>query len=186
MTPSSLNQLDEAVRIIRRGGVIAYPTETVYGLGCDPAMQNALLRILAIKRRPATSGFILIAARWEQLDGWIEPSLAERQRLDTPLTQPVSWIVTAGPLATPLLTGQRPTLAVRLSSHPVARRLCELGATPLVSTSANRHGKAPLLVSSELRQELGEEIDLVVDARAGGGRPSEIREAATGKVLRPG
>ncbi|MCC7329153.1 MAG: Sua5/YciO/YrdC/YwlC family protein [Gammaproteobacteria bacterium] len=180
-------QLRQAARILHAGGVIAYPTEAVFGLGCDPAAEEALLRILAIKRRPAAAGFILIAAAWEQLDGWIAPTRAQRRRLVAPAPQPVSWVVRAGPLCTPLLTGDRPTLAVRITRHPVAAALCMIAQMPLVSTSANRHGRPPARTALAARRHLGASVDLVVGGATGGARrPSEIRDAATGAVLRHG
>ncbi len=179
--------LRQAARVIRSGGVIAYPTEAVFGLGCDPAAEAAVLRILAIKGRPAAAGFILIAAGWDQLEGWIAPTPAERQRLSAAAARPVSWVVRTGPLAYPLLTGDRPTLAVRVTTHPVAAALCQLSGVPLVSTSANRHGRPPARTALAVRRSLGPQLDLVVAGAAGGERrPSEIRNAATGAVLRPG
>jgi len=176
-----------AARVVRAGGVIAYPTEAVYGLGCDPAAVEAVLRILAIKGRPAAAGFILVAASWAQLEGWIAPTPAERRRLGQRLARPVSWVVRAGPLAYPLLTGDRPSLAVRVTRHPVAAALCELSGGPLVSTSANRHGRPPARTALAARRRLGTEVDQVVGGEVGGAhRPSEIRDAATGTVLRPG
>ncbi|MBW7930643.1 MAG: Sua5/YciO/YrdC/YwlC family protein [Gammaproteobacteria bacterium] len=184
---AALFQLRRAARIIRSGGVIAYPTEAVFGLGCDPAAEEALLRILAIKQRPAAAGFILIAADWAQLEGWISPTVAERERLLEPAGQPRSWVVRAGPLCTPLLTGDRPTVAVRVSSHPLARALCELADTPIVSTSANRHGRPPARSALAARRRFGASVDLVLGGATGGAsRPSEIRDAATGRVLRAG
>lgn len=184
---AALFQLRRAARIIREGGVIAYPTEAVFGLGCDPAAEEALLRILAIKQRPAAAGFILIAADWAQLEGWISPTAAERERLLEPAGRPLSWVVRAGPLCTPLLTGDRPTVAVRVTGHPLARALCELADTPIISTSANRHGRPPARSALAARRQLGASVDLVLGGTTGGAtRPSEIRDAATGRVLRAG
>lgn len=179
--------LQQAARLVRAGGVIAYPTEAVYGLGCDPGAVEAVLRILAIKGRPAAAGFIVIAAGWEQLEGWIAPTPAERRRLRQSVARPVSWVVSAGPLAYPLLTGDRPSLAVRVTRHPVAAMLCELVGGPLLSTSANRHGRPPARSALAARRQLGAAVDQVVGGEVGGSRrPSEIRDAATGAVLRPG
>jgi len=180
-------QLRQAARILREGGVIAYPTEAVFGLGCDPAAEPALRRILAIKQRPAAAGFILIASGWAQLEGWISPTAEQRDRLLAPLDRPVSWVVPAGPRCNPLLTGGRPTVAVRVTTHPVARALCELAAMPIVSTSANRHGRPPARSALAARRQLGASVDLVLGGSTGGAtRPSEIRDAATGQVLRAG
>lgn len=179
--------LRRAVRVIQAGGVIAYPTEAVFGLGCDPADERALSRILAIKGRPAGAGFILIAAGLDQLQGWILPTPAEHRRLASRPRQPVTWVVRAGPRAGRLLTGGRATLAVRVTEHPVAAALCAAARMPLVSTSANVHGRPPARSALAVRRQLGARLDLVVPGATGGRlRPSEIRLASSGKVLRAG
>jgi L-threonylcarbamoyladenylate synthase len=179
--------LRRAARILGAGGVVAYPTEAVFGLGCDPGCEAALHRILAIKGRPARSGFILIASEPAQLEGWIAPTRAEQRRLGSAARVPVTWVVTAGPRVGALLSGGRPTVAVRITAHPLAAALCATAARPLVSTSANRHGRPPARTALEVRRRLGREVDLVLPGATGGrARPTEIREARTGRVLRSG
>ncbi len=179
--------LRRAVRVLRAGGVIAYPTEAVFGLGCDPSNEQAITRIIRLKGRAASAGLILIAADRTQLRGWIAPTPAEERRLASGTAQPVTWVVTAGPKATACLTGGRRTLAVRITAHPFARALCREAAMPLVSTSANRHGRPPARTALEVRRRLGARIDLVLPGRTGGyRRPSEIRDARRGTVIRPG
>jgi L-threonylcarbamoyladenylate synthase len=179
--------LRRAARVLRRGGVIAYPTEAVFGLGCDPRCDMALRAILRIKGRSARSGFILIAARREQLKGWIAPTAAEERRLVSRSVRPVTWIVTAGARTPGIIRGGRPTIAVRLTRHPLAARLSELAAMPLVSTSANRHGRPPARTALQVRRRFGTAIGCVVPgATSGLDRPTEIRDARTGQVLRPG
>lgn len=179
--------LRQAARVVLGGGVIAYPTEAVFGLGCDPGCEEALRRIVAIKGRPDRSGFILIAADPVQFEGWIAPCPEESRRIATPHAGPLTWVVTAGPRATPLLTGGRDTLAVRVIAHPLAAGICRNAAMPIVSTSANRHGRPPARTTLEVRSRLGAVVDLVVPGATGGARrPSEIRDARTGAVLRPG
>jgi L-threonylcarbamoyladenylate synthase len=179
--------LRRAARSLRKGGVIAYPTEAVYGLGCDPACRTAIERILEIKGRPSGAGFILIAASLAQLAGWIAPQPSEQQRLESPAARPTTWVVTAGPKARRWLTGGRHTLAVRVTTHPLAAALCHAAAGPLVSTSANRHGRPPARTALAVRRQLGRQLDLVVPGSTGGlKRPSEIRNARTGEMLRRG
>ncbi len=185
MTASPL--LRRAARLLRRGGVVAYPTEAVFGLGCDPGDEAALRRILAIKGRPGRAGFILIAANRGQLQGWIAPTAAEQRRLAAPTRSPVTWVVRAGPRAPRLLTGGRPTVAVRITTHPIAAALCRAAGMPLISTSANVHGRAPARSALAVRRRLGRRLDVVVPgATSGQPRPTEIRLAATGAVLRRG
>jgi L-threonylcarbamoyladenylate synthase len=179
--------LQRAADHVRRGGVIAYPTEAVYGLGCDPAAHPAVERIVRIKGRSAGAGLILIASDLAQLEGWIAPTASERQRLDTHTAEPVTWVVTAGPRAYALLTGGRGTLAVRLTTHPLAAALCRTVAMPLVSTSANRHGRPPARTALMVRRRFGAEVDYVLGGATGGrANPSEIRDARSGAVLRRG
>lgn len=172
---------------MRAGGVIAYPTEAVFGLGCNPACEEALQRILVIKARPGGAGFILIAADPAQLDGWIAPTAAEAASLRAPTTAATTWVVTAGTRASMLVTGGRHTIAVRITEHPIASALCSAAGMPLVSTSANRHGRRPARTALEARRWFGAEIDFVVNGATGGlARPTEIREARSGLVLRAG
>lgn len=180
-------QLRRAARVIHAGGTVAYPTESVFGIGCDPGCEEALRRIVALKGRQPRSGFILIAADRGQLEGWIAPQAAESRRLDSETPVPTTWIVTAGPRAGALVTGGRSTVAVRITHHPLAAALCRAARLPLVSTSANRHGRPPARTALGVRRRFGRLLDCIVPGPTGGrARPSEIRDARTGAVLRPG
>lgn len=182
-----LTLLRLAGEVIRDGGVVAYPTEAVYGLGCDPGNPRAVQRIKTLKHRPPGMGLILIAAEPEQLAGWIDPSAAELKALLTPTSKPTTWIITAGPLAGRWLTGARTTLAVRITEHALAADLCRNAGMPLVSTSANRRGRPPARSALSVRCRFGAGIDLLVPGETGPAlRPSEIRVAATGHCLRAG
>jgi L-threonylcarbamoyladenylate synthase len=179
--------LRRAAQVLREGGVIAYPTEAVFGLGCDPGCDSAVRRILAIKARPGGAGFILIAADWAQLEGWIAPTPAEEARLLAPADAPITWVVTAGARAPMQVTGGRRTIAVRITRHAVAAALCTAAGMPLVSTSANRHGRRPARSALAARRWFGATIDLVVPGEVGGlAKPTEIRDARSGVVLRGG
>ncbi len=179
--------LRRAARVVRSGGVIAYPTEAVYGLGCDPSAAEAVRRILRIKGRSSRAGLILIADSAARLRGWIAPTAAERRRMTSRTARPVTWVVTAGPRAHRLLTGGRNTIAVRVTAHPLAAALCRAAAVPLVSTSANRHGRPPARDALAVRRRLGPQIDFVLGGATGGrARASEIRDARSGTVLRRG
>jgi len=179
-------KIRRAAEAIRAGGIVAYPTEAVYGLGCDPANHRAVQRILALKRRLEAAGLIIIAADLEQLADWIDPDATEARRLREPGAL-VTWVVTAGP-ATPIwITGGRPTVAVRVTRHPVAAALCRAAHTPIVSTSANRSGCAPARSERAVRIAFGTTIDHVLTGPTGSAeQPSEIRLARSGAVLRPG
>ena len=179
--------LRRARELILGGGVIAYATEAVFGLGCDPLNAQAVARILAIKQRDAAKGFILIAADISQL----EPFMQIDQRMRTALLEtwpgPVTWVVPASGGVPEYLTGGRDTLAVRVTAHPVARALCEATGLALVSTSANLSGHSPLRSPITVRRLLGKHVDYVVPGTVGGlKKPTEIRDARTGAVLRAG
>lgn len=178
--------LDPAVEALRHGGVIAYPTEAVFGLGCDPGDADALGRLLALKQRPADKGLILIAADEDQLAPWlapIEPALARRVRPTWPGA--TTWLLPAAPDCPALLSGGHDTLAVRVTDHPVAAALCRTWGGALVSTSANRSGGEPARDADGARALFGGAVDAVVDAPVGAReRPSVIRDARTGATLR--
>jgi len=167
-------------------GVIAYPTEAVFGLGCDPFSDVALNRILAMKGREAHKGFILIAASQAQLTPYLAPlSLQWQAQLEAAWPGPVTFVLPASSAASELLTGGRDTLAVRVSAHPQVIELCTAVGHALVSTSANRSGSQALRSSIEVRQEFGSSIDVVVDGDVGTlDAPTRIIDIRTGQQLR--
>ena len=176
----------DAARVLRQGGVIAYPTEGVFGLGCLPDDHEAVGRILAMKRRDPAMGLILVVSRPGQLAGFVDLAADELQQLRSTDDQPVTWIVPASDEVPPWIRGDHRGVAVRLTTHPVARALCEAADSPLVSTSANVSGRPPVKSPFVLRRQFGALVDYIVPGRCGPARgASEIRDFATGKVLRP-
>ena len=180
-------RVDRAARIVLAGGVIAYPTEAVYGIGCLPDLDEALARVLVLKRRAAGKGLIVVAATIAQLEPLAEiPEGAIGAEIRKGWPGPITWIVPARPGVSPLLTGGRPTLAVRVSDHPIVRQLCQRTGSALVSTSANRSGAMPAQTALGVRRQLGGDIDFVLAGPLGDStRPTEIRDSATGAVIRP-
>jgi len=180
-------QIRKAARLLRAGGVIAYPTEAVYGIGCNPLDREAVRRILEIKRRPMDKGVILIASRFEQFAPFVEKPAPEVQRqLDESWPGPVTWLLPCRPETPVWLRGRHSTLAVRVTDHPTASALCEAFAGPIVSTSANASGRPPARNALQARLRCPG-IDLYLGGRTGGReRPSEIRDAATLAVVRAG
>ncbi len=177
----------QASVVIRRGGTIGYPTEGVFGLGCLPDQKAAIRRILKIKQRRAAAGLILLSATRELLDGWVSDEDLELLPEPAPADTPVTWIAKRGSLAGPLVTGGRPTIAVRISRHPIASSISRHADSPIVSTSANRAGHRPAQTLLQLRCWFGAEVDMIVPGALGGlDRATEIRVLATGEVLRPG
>jgi len=179
-------QLTRAAAVIRAGGVVAYPTEACFGLGCDPRNPAAIRRILRIKRRRRDKGLILIADHHRRLLRFVDSfEVACREQIFASWPGRHTWLLPAGPFASRWLRGDHPTLAVRVTAHRGAATLCRLARMPIVSTSANRSGRRMLRSADAVRREFGGEIDAVVDGRIGGAaQPSVIRDAATGAVLR--
>lgn len=177
--------IQKAARVLRRGGIVAYPTEGVFGLGCLPGEAKAVERILEIKQRDRAQGLILIAASKEQLAPWARlPADAE---LPSTLEHPVTWLVPAQPSVADNIRGRHATLAVRLTVHPVAAALCAAAASALVSTSANVSGRPPARTSFALRKQFGRLVDYIVPGECGpAAGASEIRDLQSGAVLRPG
>ncbi|MCK0715976.1 L-threonylcarbamoyladenylate synthase [Chromohalobacter sarecensis] len=174
-----------AVAALRRGALVAYPTEAVWGLGCDPDDDAALGRLIELKQRDPAKGLILIAGSVSQLAPWLEGlDEAQRARLAALQTVPTTWLVPDNGRARPLLRGEHATLAVRVSDHPLVQALCDAFGGPLVSTSANRAGEPPAMSADDIRATFGEAVTRVDGALGGYARPSTIRDLASGEVLR--
>jgi L-threonylcarbamoyladenylate synthase len=176
----------DAARCIRAGGIIAYPTESVYGLGCHPLHKAAVYRLLELKQRQADRGLILIAHDFTQLTPFLAP-------IDKPLLQnimqqwpgPHTWLLPVQPWVPYWIRGRHETLAVRVTAHPLAAALTRSCGTPLVSTSANISHRTPAKSPLRVRQIFGEQIDLILSGPLGGlHRPTPIRDARSGTLLR--
>ena len=182
LTPS------EAAAILHAGGVIAYPTEAVWGLGCDPFDETAVLRLLAIKQRPVDKGLILVAAALSQLDGladWDALPAARRDVVFASWPGPHTWIVPATTRVPRWITGAHDSVAVRVSAHPVVIALCEAFGGVLVSTSANPAGAPAPRTLESIDTGLRAAIDGSVPGQTGGlPRPTPIRDALSGAELR--
>lgn len=175
----------EAVRRIAAGGIIAYPTETVYGLGCDPFNGTAVLRLLELKQRDIDQGVILIASHFMQLEPLLLPlDHATRKRVSAWQDKPVTWTLPCPPDVPVWLRGRHATLAVRITTHPVASALCERWNGPLVSTSANIHGHLPAATALDIYNSFNDTLDYVLHGACGTGHASSIRDGLSGKILR--
>ncbi len=176
-----------AAHIMHRGGVIAYPTEAVFGLGCDPLNRVAVDRLLSIKQRPAGKGLILIAAELSQLYPFIlELDRKQRQRLEQSWPGAVTWTVPPRPGAAPWLRGNHDTLAVRVTAHPVAAALCRIFGGAIVSTSANPASRKPARSALATRRYFAAQLDFILHGAVGCNRnPSKICSLRDGRVLRP-
>ncbi|MEW8507398.1 MAG: L-threonylcarbamoyladenylate synthase [Candidatus Thiodiazotropha sp.] len=179
-------RIRQAALIINGGGIVAYPTEAVYGLGCHPLDPHAVTRLLALKQRPMSKGLILIADSVAALQPYVG-SLSD-PKLNAVLESwpgAATWLLPATRNVPDWLTGEHATLAVRVTDHPVAAALCRAAGTPLVSTSANLSGRPPACNPLQVRLRCGPGVDLIVHAETGGlERPTPIRDARSGRVIR--
>ncbi|WP_411833849.1 Sua5/YciO/YrdC/YwlC family protein [Pseudoxanthomonas mexicana] len=177
-----------AAQVLHRGGVIAYPTEAVWGLGCDPADEATVQRLLDIKQRPREKGLILIAATLEQLRPWVDLSALPADRLAEVLASwpgPYTWVLPASAQAPAWITGKHDGIAVRVSAHADVAALCEAFGRALVSTSANLAGQPPARSRDELDPALLARIEGVCIGTVGDlARPTSIRDAISGQPLR--
>ena len=179
-------QIQQIARCVRQGGVIAYPTEAVWGVGCDPWNEEAVLNLLALKDRPMHKGVILVAGDISQFDfllqdlpdAWIE-------QLRSSWPGPNTWLVPHQNLLPQWITGQHDSVALRVSDHPLVQALCALTG-PIVSTSANPAGRPSARTRLRVEQYFHGQLDGVLGGALGGRRnPSLIRDLRTGAVVRP-
>jgi len=176
----------KAVNVVKMGGVIAYPTEGVFGLGCDPFNEIAVNKILHLKHRSATKGLILIASKTEQIANLIAPTNLELlTNLLKEQTSPTSWVLPATSAVPRWITGNHNSVVIRITNHPVAYDLCDVYGGPLVSTSANIEGMIPAHNALEVKNYFPSGIDFIIDSDIGNlNRPTIIKDALTGKILR--
>lgn len=177
-----------AAAILRRGGVIACPTESVWGLSCDPFNEAAVQRILALKNRPQEKGLILAAGDRNHFGGLLT-------NLDAPLREraisrwpgPVTWLVPHFGLVPEWVTGEHSTVAIRHTAEPMLAAISEVFGGPLVSTSANPAGKQPATRAFQVQRYFGGELDYICPGNTGGlSKPSEILDLRSGSVVRAG
>lgn len=175
-----------AIEVLRNDGVIAYPTEAVYGLGCSPFSEKAVEKLLAIKQRDAAKGLILIAANFAQLESLLQP--LPQERLDQILaTWPgaVSWAWPKTDKVPAYIHGDWDSVVVRVSAHPIVQQLCLQFGGPLVSTSANIQGVDPCRSAAEVSAVFDSSVDHIIVGEIGTlDKPTPIFDALTGHVFR--
>ncbi len=178
--------MDRSLRdFVKQGGLIAYPTESCFGLGCDPTNRNAVQRLLKLKGRPQHKGLILIASAIRQLRPYVA-SLSPEQALRLAATWPGphTWLLPASRNCPPWLTGKHHTIAVRVTAHAPAARLCKGLGMALVSTSANISGARPARTSRECLRLFGANIKIVPGRIGKRRKPSTIQDISTGRIIR--
>jgi L-threonylcarbamoyladenylate synthase len=170
------------------GGVLAYPTEAVYGLGCDPHDPIAFERLFALKRRPATQGVLLIAADFGQVERYIDLARVPADvlaQIQASWPGPNTWIFPRTAAVPAWVAGGHAGIALRVTAHAPAAALCRAYGGALVSTSANPHGQPPARAAQTVAEYFGDTLDGLLDAPLGGqSSPTVIRDALSGAIIR--
>ena len=180
--------LQKTIKLLQQGGIIAYPTEAVFGLGCDPLNEAAVHKILTIKNRSIKKGLILIAADFHQLQPYLAELPAELfDRVMQTWPGPTTWLLPVNINAPAYLRGKHSLQAVRVSNHPVVREICNAFGSAIVSTSANLSNRPPARTALQVRLHFQNQIDLIINQKTGKQRePCEIKNALTNTVVRQG
>jgi len=180
-----LDGTSAATTALKEGKLIAYPTEAVWGVGCDPLNSDALSDLMALKSRPEDKGVILVAANYDHLEPYINVTDDISQRISKVTDRPTTWVVEASASLPKLVTGRFSTVAVRISSHPTVQQLCTSFGGPIVSTSANPSGLIAAKTKKQAFDYFGDKIAVYVNGELGSASsPSRIIDARTMKVLR--
>lgn len=181
----------QAAAAISNGGVIAYPTSSIWGLGCSLCQKASLQKLCKIKQRPKQKGLIIIAGDWEQLAGYFPNLTAEQiNRIITPSQHPCTWLVEDSDNKVPdLVKGDNTKVAIRLDHHSFVKQLCVILQQPITSTSANPAGKNPATSANEVKNYFADGVDYVVggewqDNDGVSGKPSNIRDLNSGEYIR--
>ncbi len=179
-------QLRLAADKLRQGAVVAWPTEAVFGIGCDPLNPQAIARLLKIKHRPLSKGLILIAADFSQLHPYVEPLPGgQMNKVLASWPGPYTWLLPASVYTPDWITGGSELVAVRITAHPVARALCQSFGGALTSTSANRSGQRPALNALQVPLRCPGVENVLHGATGSLLQPTPIRNALSGEVIRP-
>ena len=178
--------LNIAVASMRSGGVIACPTESVWGLTCDPNNETAVGELLMLKKRPMEKGLILVAAMQKQFEDLLQNlSLSKRALLTESWPGPNTWLVSHHGKVPSWIVGVHDKVALRVTDHPIMRALCLAWDGPLVSTSANVTGHPAALTSLQVRRYFGAGVSLLVPGQLGNSTgPSAIKHLESGENIR--
>lgn len=177
-----------ALETYQEGGILAYPTEAVFGLGCDPDNEEALTRLLEIKHRSPDKGLILLAGNYSQLLPYIDDNKIPKDKRAAVLSRwpdGVTQLVDKNNNISRLLSGIFEKIAVRITSHPDVVALCKATNKPIVSTSANLAGQPPAKTWQEVEEKLFSQVDYIIKGQTlGFKQPSKIIDALSGEIVR--
>ena len=187
MRPSDWH-LTCATQTLVMGGVIAYPTEAVWGIGCDPWNEAAVHRILQLKQRPMHKGLILVASQWSQFQPLVETlTAAQIEQLNASWPGHTTWLMPDPQnWVPPWIKGQHASVALRVSAHPLVVSLCDRFGGPIVSTSANIAGRQPARSRLHILRTFGDQLNYVATGELGQSiQPSQVKDLVSGQVIRP-
>lgn len=178
---------------IQQGAIIAYPTDTIWGLGCHPLRQHSINRLQELKKRPAGKGLILLSSSIDFCRRYIDEKTLNNyyDRLSQPLPRPVTWIVKSSERCPAWLTGKNTTIAIRITKKPLINYLCNTIKSPLTSTSANYSGQPTCRNSLKVHQYFHQHVDYILpdldphSATPSKPQASQIRDIETNKIFRP-
>jgi len=179
--------IEQAISELCQGKLIAYPTEAVWGLGCDPYNEEAFQALLDLKGRAVEKGVILVVGNFAQLEPLLAESINEQQRqlLQQATEKPTTWLVPFNSKMVPhWISGKHTTVAVRISAHPIVKALCEGLGKPIVSTSANPQGEAPARNAEQVAHYFQEKVVVCPGQTAGSLQPSTIIDLLSGAIIR--
>ena len=181
------NQLNELLRWYESGEVFAYPTEAVFGLGCDPLNEQAVNKILFIKERPVEKGMILIASNFAQLSSFVEfdslPKTSQTKILES-WPGPITWLLPKSKNTPYWVSGDSDMVAVRVTAHPLVRKMCDHLASPMISTSANPASLDPAKSISQVRDYFGSDLHIFGGELGKQSSPSKIFHSLTMETIR--
>lgn len=184
---SPIATIEQTGQAIIEGQIVAYPTEAIWGLGCDPFNEQAVMQLLQLKNRPVEKGLILVAASIAQVLPLLAAGLEDNQlvQLVSQTEKPVTWLVPFKPDVVPKwITGEHSRLAIRISEHPLVKALCQYTNGPIISTSANPTGSPAATHISQIRQYFGAAL-IICEGKIGTStQPSMIKDLLTAAVIR--
>jgi L-threonylcarbamoyladenylate synthase len=184
--PLFTKQIEQAVIILQQGGLIAYPTEAVFGLGCLPQHEITIQRLLKLKQRPQEKGLILLGSNLLQLETYISPLNQNiLRKIQTIQTTPTTWLLPTPKTTSILLKGRFNKIAIRISQHPIIQQLCQQCQSPIISTSANISGQAMSYSATDVTDHFQQQLDYIIDAPLGESQhPSIIKDAISDQIIR--
>lgn len=185
---NNTSTIEDAAEVFAQGGIIAYPTEAVFGLGCDPDNDEAVRKLLSLKQRSVDKGLILLAANYSQLLPYLnDGAISQDKRFNVLSRWPdaLTQVLPANSNISPLLCGVFDSIAVRITDHPAVVALCKLTNKAIVSTSANLSGQPPAITWQQVEYQLGDKVDFIIKAETLGFlKPTSIIDGLTGEIIR--